>query len=409
MLRPKGYRSLSLSANPIISPFYGLVDGFDTAAWGEWWEQVHRLKATPSYVYESANDGRAPEVPVLSRRDRAGRKVKTMLTRVPSVLAVSDSVLRRTVDPNGRWVGNMNPWIEPELTRWLARQPSDRPTFCFINLVDAHEPYLLDPMMAKSWGDWWRHMRIPQDVLALLAGPSPPSAEDLRRLHDLYRGAIADLDRRLERIVDIYRQAGRWDQTLLMLTSDHGQAFGEHGMVWHGVRTDEEMLRVPLVLRLPRDELAGSTGKGWASPLDAVPTVLEAVDIPQSVPASGVSLRSLVAAERSGALLSAGDGTEWNRPFMEQLSPQRRSELNLFSIAAYVGTTKIVVDATTSALRGYDLSTDPPTELPADQLDWPEYRSVIQQARKAAAALLNTADTGASAEVDERLRSWGYG
>jgi arylsulfatase A-like enzyme len=409
MLRSMGYRSLSLSANPIIGPFYGLVDGFDVSEWGEWWEQVNRLKAKPSYYYESAVDGRAPAVPVLSRRHKVGRTVKTALTRVPWVLSAGESVLRRTVDPHGRWVGNMNPWIEPELERWLARQPMGQPTFCFINFLDAHEPYLLDPGSAASWRDWWQHMRIPQDVLALLAGPHPPTPEDLERLHDLYRGSIATLDRRIERIVDIYRKAGRWEGALMILTSDHGQAFGEHGMVWHGVRTDEEMLRVPLILRLPQGEQAGRTGTGWASPLDTVPTVFEAIGAPRTNPASGVPLQSLVGAERPDPLLSAGDGTEWNRPFMEKLNPQRRLELNLFSIAAYFRTVKVVVDATTDRARGYDLSVDPPVELPPDRLERSELSGVVQQARRAAVALLHPSSPGASVEVEERLRSWGYG
>jgi len=408
-LRSEGYRSLSLSANPIISPFYGLVDGFDVAEWGEWWEQVHRLKSTPSFTYEAASDGRAPEIPVLSRRDKAGRTVKTVLTRVPSILAAGDSVMRRTVDPERRLVGNMNPWVEPELKRWLARQPSDQPTFCFINLIDAHEPYLLDPATARSLREWWRFMRIPQDVLALLAGPEPPSEADLERLHLLYRDAIGVLDRRLERIIEIYQNAGRWKDTLLLLTSDHGQAFGEHGMIWHGVRTDEEMLRVPLLLRLPRDELAGVTGTGWASPMDAVPTVLDVVGAPRAVSGSGVSLKQLITAERPGPLFSAGDGTEWNRPFMEKLTPRRKSELNLFSIAAYIGSVKIVVDATTSAARGYDLSSSTGAELPADRLERADLRGVVEQARQAAQALLNPTTSGVSNETDERLRSWGYG
>ena len=409
-LRSQGYRTLSLSANPMISPYYGLVDGFDIAEWGGWWEQVYRTKASPPRAYEAPAAGRpAPDPPVRSRRSHAARAFKTMLTRVPAVLALGDSVVRHTVDPYGRGVGNMNPWIEPELGRWLARQPSERPTFCFINLLDAHEPYILDPSGSDSLMEWWRFMRIPQDVLALLVTPTPPPAEDLHRLHELYRRAIAALDRRLGRIVEIYRRAGRWENTLLLLTSDHGQAFGEHGMVWHGVRTDEEMLRVPLMLRLPRGELGGATGRGWASPIDAMPTVLEAAGVSPSVPPSGVPLQRLVTESRAAPLLSAGDGTEWNRPFWYALSPQRRTELNLFSIAAYIGPVKVVVNALTGEVRGYDLSSDAPAELPPHRLNETNIQAVVQQARQAIPPLLHATSIGVSTETDQRLRSWGYG
>jgi len=408
-LRAEGYRTLSLSGNPIISPLYQLVDGFDVSEWGEWWEQVYRLRGAPSHTYTAASDGQAPEAHVLSRRVKFARSLKSAMTRVPSVLAVSEAVMRNTLDPDRRWVGNMNPWVEPELERWLARQEVDRPTFCFVNMIDAHEPYLLEPTDAESLRDWWQYMRIPQDVLALLASSTPPSRESLERLHQLYRRAIAILDRRIERIVEIYRRHGRWDNTLMILTSDHGQAFGEHGMIWHGVRTDEEMLRVPLVLRLPNDELGGATGTGWASPLDAVPTVLDVANVPKTTPFSGVSLRAIVSADRPEPLLSAGDGAEWNEPFMAALSPRRRLELNLFSIAAYVGSVKVVVDASSNSVRGYELTNGAPVELPTERLGQPDLARVVDQARQAAQALLHPGSVGVSSETDERLRSWGYG
>lgn len=409
VLRGQGYGSSSISGNPIISPYYGLVNGFDVAHWGEWWEQLYRFKPSPSHSYKAEGEGRTPEVPPLSFRYRAGRTVKTIATRLPAPLALSEAVARHTLDPYGRGVGTLNPWIEPMLLSWLTGQPRDRPTFTFVNLIDAHEPYLLDPMDSASFRDWWRYMRIPQDVLALLARQAPPSREDLGRLHSLYRKAIAAIDRRLERIVEVYRDAGRWENTLLILTSDHGQAFGEHGMIWHGVRTDEEMLRVPLLMRLPGDELAGMTATGWASPMDAMSTALEAAGIYETKPGSGVPLRRVIDAPRPTPLYSAGDGTEWNRPFMEALTPQRRSELNLYSIAAYVGSTKIVVDATTGMVRGYDLGSDSPTQLPPSQLERPDLLSAIDGARRAASALLHPSSPTPSAEVDKRLRSWGYG
>ena len=409
VLRDAGYRTLSISGNPIISPYYGLIHGFEMAHWGEWWEQVQRLKSSPSHSYDAEHEGRTPEVPVLSFRDRTGRIVKTMATRLPAALSLAEAIARRTLDPDDRTVGNINPWIEPTLDRWLTAQPVDRPVGCFVNLIDAHEPYLLDPTDAQSALDWWNHMRIPQDVLALLGTANLPSSDDLARLHDLYRKSIAVIDRRLERIVQSFRDAGRWENTLLILTSDHGQAFGEHGMIWHGVRTDEEMLRVPLLLRLPQDESARATGVGWASPLDVAATIRDVARIPTLAPGSGVSLRDLVASPRPIPLLAAGDGTEWNRPFIQALTPERRSQLNLFSVAAYVGSEKIVLDATSGQLRMFDLEPGGPKELPPKELDRPELRHVIEEAKLAAASLMHPPSAGTSSEVDERLRSWGYG
>jgi arylsulfatase A-like enzyme len=406
-LRLRGYRTASFSGNPIISPFYGLAEGFGVAEWGEWWEQVRRSKGTPSHRFRADTDAALPEAPTLSFRDLAGRAIKTMMTRYPATLSMIDAATRRVVDPGRARPGSMNPWIETDLERWIRSQPNTDPTFAFLNTIDAHEPYLLDPADASSWSDWRSYMRIPQDVLALLASETPPSQQELDRLHDLYRRAIARLDRRIERIVRIYQDAGRWENTIFVLTSDHGQAFGEHGMIWHGVRTDEEMVRIPLILRLPRDEHGGEIGRGWASPMDVPATVLGRIGV--SAAGSGCSLVDLIEADRPEPLFVAGDGTEWNRPFTEQLSPRRRAELNLFSIAAYAGDQKVVLDATTGAVRGYELSEAGPVELPESRLGSDSLPGTIAAARNAAAALMHPSGAGVSTAVDERLRSWGYG
>ena len=408
VLAARGYATASISGNPIISPQYGMVDGFAYSAWGEWWEQVHRWRSTPTH---SQRGGAAPvstELAPLSFRDRTTRTLKLILQRIPATLALGDGIGRRIADPDNRWVGNLNPWIEPSLRSWLDGQPLQQPTYCFINLLDAHEPYLLDLVDAASIPEWWKSMRIAQDALAVLETPHLPT-DDMARMHELYRRSIEVIDRRLERIVSIYRDAGRWDRTLLVLTSDHGQAFGEHGMVWHGISTEEEMLRVPLWVRFPHADRGGSVGRGWATPMDAAPTILRAAGAPSDLPNSGATLQDLIDSDRPSPLLSAGDGTEWNRPLMAHLSPQRQSELNVFSVVAYLGATKIVVDPVSGSVRGLDLSTDPPSPLSESRLSDPTLAPVIEAARHAGALLMNPSPSGVTEEVDERLRSWGYG
>jgi arylsulfatase A-like enzyme len=403
-----GYRTASFSGNPIISPSYGLVDGFQVAEWGEWWEQVQRVKSGPSHRYLADAGEKAPEAANLSFRDRAGRAVKTMMTRYPATLSITDAATRRVVDPGRSSPAAMNRWIEPDLERWLGAQPESDPTFVFVNSIDAHEPYLLDPSDAGTLSDWWRHMRVPQDVLALLASETPPRPEDLALLLDLYRRSIAGFDRRVAGLVKLYRSAGRWENTLFVLTSDHGQAFGEHGMIWHGARTDEEMLRIPMLVRFPNGELGGKEGIGWATPMDVPATVFDVAGLSSESGRSGYSLRRLAQEPRPTALYSAGDGTEWNRPFMEQLSPRRRSELNRFSIAGYLGNLKVELDAVTGTTRVVELGTGADTGASSTARS-SAAADLESGARRAAAALLQSPEAGVSDAVDDRLRSWGYG
>jgi arylsulfatase A-like enzyme len=408
LLREKGYRTISVSGNPLISTDYGLTDGFEMAAWGEWWEQFYRILRRAPHTAEGTV-GDASRLPVnLSRRNRWGRLVRTAGQRLPASLAGMNSILRRVanLDPDG--IDAVNPWIEPTLRDWLGRRSIDQPVFCFVNLIDAHEPYLLDLFGRQSIRAWWKDMRIAQDPLALFDPSEPPPVEDLARLHQMYRNTFETLDRRLDRIHGIFDDAGRWDNALVVLTSDHGQCFGEHGMYWHGVRTDEEMLRVPLWVKFPHGEFGGVEGVGWASPMDAMPTALEAARIDGTGRSSGFSLRRLVHDRRPTPLMAAGDGTEWNEPFCRRLTTARLAELNQFSIAVYSGERKVVVPLPDGPVRYIDIGAYPPHEekLAPQILD--SLRPIVDAARSAGQALLHPLDGAPRDTVEDRLRSWGY-
>lgn len=166
-LKRLGYRTYSVSGNPIISPSYGLVDGFDRAAWGEWWERAYRVLETPPNLYEGS------EVPsranaAQSRRRRIARTLTVAAQRAPFIMAATDTILRRLKGLDRDITGSINPWIEPTLGRWLANSPDPSPFFCFINFIDAHEPYL-EVAGRPEGSNWWRCLRIPQDSLALLS------------------------------------------------------------------------------------------------------------------------------------------------------------------------------------------------------------------------------------------------
>ncbi|MBV6521936.1 MAG: hypothetical protein MNPFHGCM_02080 [Gemmatimonadaceae bacterium] len=106
------------------------------------------------------------------------------------------------------------------------RSRGGRPYFAFLNLYDAHLPY--DPP------DGWR---------TKFGG----EANDL----DRYDGAIAYMDHELDRLVSELRRRNALDGTIMIVTSDHGEGFGEHGLHGHGNSLYRPELHVPLVIRFP--------------------------------------------------------------------------------------------------------------------------------------------------------------
>jgi arylsulfatase A-like enzyme len=94
----------------------------------------------------------------------------------------------------------------------------------------------------------------------------------------LYDAEIRSMDRAFGTLVDTFKKLGLYDQALIVVTSDHGEEFGEHGrMGWHSHTLFEELLRVPLLVKLPGGARAGNTVEEVARGIDVAPTILRAI------------------------------------------------------------------------------------------------------------------------------------
>src|SRR5262249_36001130 len=146
------------------------------------------------------------------------------------------------------------PWIDPTLDTWLGQLPTTTPAFAFVNLLEAHEPYFLDPGLIRGWKAYLDYAKTWQGRPAVLAGKGAPNAREVAMLRGLYRRTFRLLDRRVAGLVATLKKHDRWENTVFVLTSDHGQAFLEHGTLFHMHRADEGLLRIPLWVRYPHGE-----------------------------------------------------------------------------------------------------------------------------------------------------------
>ncbi len=109
--------------------------------------------------------------------------------------------------------------------------------FLLLHYMDPHEPYFHHPYDGNA--------------VARLDGeaPDPARADELR---ELYGGEVAHLDEQLRLLWRYMREEGLWDETLVVLTADHGTEFQDHGGWWHGSTLYEEQIHVPLIVKYPR-------------------------------------------------------------------------------------------------------------------------------------------------------------
>lgn len=126
---------------------------------------------------------------------------------------------------------------------------------------------------------------------------SPVEIEDLR---SLYHAGIASVDHELGRLFEHLRQIGIYESTLLIVTSDHGEEFREHGLFGHS-QIYEETLRVPLLVKLPGNANGATRVDSVVELVDIAPTVLDVVGIESDWQIQGESLARLAETPRQGS------------------------------------------------------------------------------------------------------------
>ena len=228
----------------------------------------------------------------------------------------------------------------------------------------------------------------------------PPPEYASRYAGRPYDAEVAWTDALVGRLVDALRASGRLDDTLLIVTSDHGEGLGDHGEQTHGYFVYESTLRVPLVLRGPGVK-AGTRLEGVARTIDLLPTILELTASP--APASPVTGHSLAAALR-------GEGRLPDDPaFAESLLPLTHfgwSDLRVVRDGRW----KYILAPRPEL---YDLDRDPGERenLVAAQTARAEAMRAgltVRLQRESASAKTGTAASGVPPELLERLGALGY-
>jgi len=211
---------------------------------------------------------------------------------------------------------NDSPKASTQAIEWLRQRAADqRPFFLFINYLDAHLPYTPAPEALN------RLPPVPdakprtafsiaeaERFLGRLDQLSPADLQEVRRV---YAAEILAQDAQVARVLDYLRGTGQLENTVLIITADHGEQLGEHGFTGHEFSLYEPVLDVPLIVRFPPGFPAGLQTPAPAGLIDILPTILDVAGLPPpSETLPGRSLRKLLAAPAADRPLLA----EYARP-----------------------------------------------------------------------------------------------
>jgi len=278
-LKNDGYETIALSNNDLINPSSGLSRGFD------------RLLFPMSLHEIRGND--------------------------------IDRFFDETLYPLGyvnTWLGALTThdfgakYTNQLLSNWLDRRDRRKPFFLFINYFETHSPYRpylphrklfieserLDASyrVERAWGKVFEYSLLKRDVLTPF---------DLQLISDLYDAEVRKLDDSVGELLEIVARRTSLDNTLVIITADHGENLGDHHQLLHTWCVYDSLAHVPLIVRYPK-RLSPGRRKDLVQTIDFWPTVMDAVSgkpLPTRSPLGQSFLTSLDRTADSASVASA--------------------------------------------------------------------------------------------------------
>ena len=371
----KGYETAGFCNNPIVSEDLGMTQGFET-----YLEMWHEGVFNPALFY----------------------RMSWMALRI---LGKNDHGALRT----NRWVMD-----------WFRHfHDPGRPYFAFVNLMECHlwfdapdgfhEQYLRD-----------NHSRRVEnismdDVISLLMKDITLSEEEWRDFGDIYDGDLHYLDGILEKLFDFLEENTDMENTIVIITSDHGEHLGEHLLIDHQLSLYEPLLRVPLIIRMPNH----------LPPLPDVQESVQTVDIfPTLLDASGFEETASRMNLQGNSLTRNGDGghdcliAEYEIPeeriagwLAENPGAEEIEKLNRRLKSIQVGSMKYIWSSKGDS-ELYDLASDP-GELENLGSERPVEASALnKRLTEWLASFEHKTESGGKKELDsvtrQRLKALGY-
>ena len=319
--------------------------------------------------------------------------------------AYDDDVLKRVADdaraPWRRW--ETATAINERALRWIAERP-EQPFFAWLHYRDVHGPYVPPPPYDEMFPPLGtRPIAAAEAAARPVYLTLPGDGNDLQHYLGQYDGGVRYTDQRIAELLAELERRGVLERTVVVVTSDHGEAFLEHGQWNHDASLYEEEVHVPLIVVRPGG--SARVVERVVSSLDLFPTLLALAGAP--VPSSdGESLLPLLAGEDAGY--------RRERAYAESRAPWRRVQRAVREGRwKLIARERIAARLFGSSLELYDLASDPgeardlAAAEPARAQAMAEELSVVL-ARPSAPGPAAAARPQIDDELERRLEALGY-
>jgi arylsulfatase A-like enzyme len=170
---------------------------------------------------------------------------------------------------------------EQSVCRWLQHR-DERPFFTFIHYQEPHSPYFPPKPYRKrffpeGWFSQWHYLEY--DHIHYYGGKKTFTNREMENYQALYDGEITYLDWRLGRLFDYLRKNHLLEQTIVIVTADHGECFGENGYIWHAFNLYDSLIRIPLIVRYGEWFDRNKMDSRLVQSVDILPTLLQGLGL----------------------------------------------------------------------------------------------------------------------------------
>jgi len=262
-LLERGYDTFLITANPYIRPslgFTGFKHFYESCGWSL---QINLLSHEDMVLLSELKSELGKNTIALYKELLLENPAILIKGGISKLLSPLNSLYTKITAKIKKWPLDKG---AQKFIKLLRRLDFDKiPNFIFINLMEVHEPYFL--------GD--KGMEVRKNILTGRLDPSY-----IGKWKQMYIEEVEYVTQKIMEIMEIIKKKRIFDKSLIIITSDHGQLLGEHGRIGHGVYLYDEVLKVPLLIKYPREsqvEIIKESGK-YISLLSLKPFILKFID-----------------------------------------------------------------------------------------------------------------------------------
>ncbi|MFP4596973.1 MAG: sulfatase [Persicimonas sp.] len=180
-----------------------------------------------------------------------------------------------------------------------AKKTAEDPFFLYLGTIDPHVTYRMHEEFIGKYDDpdykgKYRKYLSGEDLGKIKGGGIKVSGRDKERIINLYKNEISYNDHAFGQLREALEEEDLWEGTMVVITSDHGEEFWEHGSVGHGHNVHQELVHVPILAYYPPLIPEGTVVEAGVDVLDIYPTILEALGAEKPDDVQGKSLLGLI-------------------------------------------------------------------------------------------------------------------